>query len=136
MVCFSGKNKKDNVLISSIRKHFPYPDVRSSYFLEDVATEFDVQGLELDWSCITWDGDFRYSSKGWGTFEFRGNKWQNIKKEERKLYLKNAYRVLLTSARQGMVIVVSEGDSEDKTRGPEYYDNTYSYLKQIGFEII
>ena len=78
-------------------------DVRSSYFLEHVATEFHVQGLELDWVCVTWDADFRCSSKGWGHYSFRGNRWLNINKEERKQYLKNAYRVLLTRARQGMV---------------------------------
>ncbi len=111
-------------------------DVRSSYYLEDVATEFQVQGLELDWSCVTWDGDFRYDEEGWNTFEFRGNKWQNIKKAERKLYLKNAYRVLLTRARQGMVIVVPKGDVEDPTRNPSYYNKTFEYLKSIGFEII
>lgn len=71
-------------------------DVRSSYYLEDVATEFDIQGLELDWSCVTWDGDFRYSENGWNTFSFVGDKWHNIRKIERKQYLKNAYRVLLT----------------------------------------
>lgn len=71
-------------------------DVRSSYFLEDVATEFDIQGLELDWTCVTWDGDLRYSNNGWKTFSFVGCKWQNINKLERKRYLINAYRVLLT----------------------------------------
>ena len=111
-------------------------DVRSSYYLEDVATEFDIQGLELDWSCVTWDGDFRYSPKGWKHFSFVGSKWNNIKKEERQLYLKNAYRVLLTRARQGMVIVVPEGDIEDHTRKSEYYDCTFDYLKEIGFTII
>ena len=108
-------------------------DVRSSYYLEDVATEFDVQGLELDWACITWDGDFRYSSEGWKCFSFVGSKWNNINKEERKLYLKNAYRVLLTRARQGMIIVVPNGDLEDPTRSSEYYDSTFNYLKEIGF---
>ena len=108
-------------------------DVRSSYYLEDVATEFHVQGLELDWACVTWDADFRYSDKGWETYSFVGDKWQNIKKEERKQYLKNAYRVLLTRARQGMVIVVPEGDCEDATRPKEYYDNTFEYLEMIGF---
>jgi DUF2075 family protein len=102
--------------------------------MEDVATEFHVQGLELDWSCVTWDADFRYSSNGWENFSFVGNKWQNIRKQERKQYLKNAYRVLLTRARQGMVIVVPEGDSQDPTRMHEYYDTTYNYLKSIGFE--
>ena len=111
-------------------------DVRSSYFLEDVATEFQVQGLELDWACVTWDGDFRYSEDEWKTFSFVGNKWQNIKKAERKLYLKNAYRVLLTRARQGMVIVVPEGNIEDHTRQPEFYNSTYEYFKRIGLKEI
>ncbi|ADQ80229.1 hypothetical protein Palpr_2093 [Paludibacter propionicigenes WB4] len=111
-------------------------DVRSSYYLEDVATEFQVQGLELDWACVTWDGDFRYSDEGWKTYSFVGNRWQNINKEERKLYLKNAYRVLLTRARQGMVIVVPEGNEEDHTRKSEYYDSTFEYLKEIGIKII
>jgi hypothetical protein len=111
-------------------------DIRSSYYLEDVATEFQVQGLELDWTCVTWDGDFRYSNEGWKSFSFVGSKWNNINKEERKLYLKNAYRVLLTRARQGMVIVVPEGDKEDPTRNPSFYDSTFDYLSEIGFEII
>ena len=111
-------------------------DIRSSYYLEDVATEFQVQGLELDWACITWDGDFRYSPNGWSCFSFVGSKWNNINKEERKLYLKNAYRVLLTRARQGMVIVVPSGDINDATRVPSYYNDTFEYLAQIGFEII
>ena len=111
-------------------------DVRSSYFLEDVATEFHVQGLELDWACIAWDGDLRYSNDGWKTYEFRGSKWLNIKKEERKQYLINAYRVLLTRARQGMIIVVPDGNSEDSTRKPEYYDATFNYLKSLGIPVI
>ncbi|MBL7898508.1 MAG: DUF2075 domain-containing protein [Crocinitomicaceae bacterium] len=111
-------------------------DVRSSYYLEDAATEFDVQGLELDWSCVVWDGDFRYSNGNWQHFSFVGNKWHNIKKDERKMYLKNAYRVLLTRARQGMIIVIPNGSSEDQTRNPVYYDSTFEYLKEIGFDII
>jgi len=107
-------------------------DIRSSFFLEDVATEFDVQGLELDWACICWDGDFRFTPNGWSHHSFCGNKWQNINKEERKTYLKNAYRVLLTRARQGMVIVVPNGDSEDHTRRAEFYDPTFDYLTSIG----
>ena len=108
-------------------------DVRSSYYLEDVATEFDIQGLELDWACVTWDADFRYAKKGWEHWSFRGNRWTHINKPESKIYQKNAYRVLLTRARQGMVIVVPSGDSEDPTRNPKFYDNTYEYLKEIGF---
>ncbi|MEO7660350.1 MAG: DNA/RNA helicase domain-containing protein, partial [Pyrinomonadaceae bacterium] len=111
-------------------------DVRSSYYLEDVATEFHVQGLELDWSCVTWDADFRLSGKEWSTHSFVGNKWHVVRKPDRKQYLKNAYRVLLTRARQGMVIVVPDGNSEDATRKSEYYDSTFEYLKKIGFEII
>jgi hypothetical protein len=111
-------------------------DVRSSFYLEDVATEFHIQGLELDWACVAWDGDFRYSSDGWIYKSFKGKKWQNINKADRKLYLKNAYRVLLTRARQGMVIVVPEGDIEDHTRLPEFYNETYEYLLEIGFEEI
>jgi DUF2075 family protein len=111
-------------------------DVRSSYYLEDVATEFQVQGLELDWACVTWDGDFRYDKNGWRSFSFVGNKWQNIHKIERQRYLLNAYRVLLTRARQGMVIVVPEGDLEDLTRNPEFYNSTYNYLKFLGLNEI
>jgi hypothetical protein len=111
-------------------------DVRSSYYLEDVATEFAIQGLELDWACVTWDGDLRYSEGEWRTFSFVGNKWQKISKEDRKKYLINAYRVLLTRARQGMVIVVPEGNIEDSTRKPEYYDSTFKYLKSVGIDEI
>lgn len=99
-------------------------DVRSSYYLEDVATEFHVQGLELDWVCVTWDADFRYSKNGWEHWSFRGNRWNRIRKDERQVYLKNAYRVLLTRARQGMVIVIPAGNSEDPTRDPKFYDST------------
>lgn len=109
-------------------------DVRSSYYLESVATEFQIQGLELDWVCINWDADFRYSKKGWEHWAFKGKKWQHIKKAEKQDYLKNAYRVLLTRARQGMVIVVPPGDPEDNTRKSDFYDPTYKYLKSIGFE--
>jgi DUF2075 family protein len=111
-------------------------DVRSSFYLEDVATEFHVQGLELDWSCVVWDGDLRYSTHGWQTYSFKGNKWQNINSIERKKHLLNSYRVLLTRARQGMVIVVPEGNPEDHTRKPEYYDGTFNYLKSIGISCL
>jgi DUF2075 family protein len=114
----------------------PRNDVRSSYYLEDVATEFHVQGLELDWAGVTWDADFRHSGYGWQHWSFVGDRWNNIRKEERKTYLKNAYRVLLTRARQGMVIVVPPGDLDDPTRKPEYYDPTFDYLKGIGFQVI
>jgi hypothetical protein len=107
-------------------------DVRSSYYLEDVATEFHVQGLELDWVCLSWDGDFRHDNSGWQHSSFRGTRWQRIKNPARKNYLKNAYRVLLTRARQGMVIFIPEGCSTDPTRSPSYYDSTYEYLSSLG----
>ena len=111
-------------------------DVRSSYYLEDVATEFDVQGLELDWTCVTWDADFRYSKQAWEHLSFVVEKWNSIKKPDRQAYQKNAYRVLLTRARQGMVIVVPNGDQKDPTRKSDYYDPTFNYLKRIGFETL
>ena len=93
-------------------------DVRSSFYLEDAATEFHVQGLELDWACVTWDADFRHSKQGWEYWYFRGDRWNHINKLEQRRYLKNAYRVLLTRARQGMVIVVPPGNEQDPTRSP------------------
>lgn len=111
-------------------------DVRSSLYLEDVATEFDIQGLEMDWTCVVWDGDFRYTPNGWTHHSFCGDKWQNINNIDRKMFQKNAYRVLLTRARQGMIIVVPEGNVNDFTRKSEYYDPTYEYLKSIGITLL
>lgn len=111
-------------------------DVRSSLFLEDAATEFDIQGLELDWTCLVWDGDFRYTDDGWDHNAFRGSRWQKIRQKEAQLYQLNAYRVLLTRARQGMIICVPKGNIDDHTRQPEFYDSTYEYLKSIGLEEI
>ncbi len=107
-------------------------DTRSSYYLEDAATEFQVQGLELDWACVTWDGDLRYSRNGWGFHDFRGDRWTNIHNPENRNYLRNAYRVLLTRARQGMVIFVPLGEATDPTRLPAIYDSTYEYLTDLG----
>lgn len=107
-------------------------DIRSSLFLEDVTTEFDIQGLELDWTGLIWDGDFRYSASGWIQKDFSGGNWKNINAAERKAYQLNAYRVLLTRARQGMVICVPRGNPDDLTRLPEFYDPTYEYLKRVG----
>ena len=107
-------------------------DIRSSYFLEDVATEFDVQGLELDWTCVAWDADLRHNGTEWLRRSFRGAKWQVINDEDSKRYLKNAYRVLLTRARQGMVIFVPNGSSEDETRLHSFYDETFNYLRTLG----
>jgi len=111
-------------------------DVRSSYYLEDVATEFQVQGLEVDWAVVTWDGDLRFTGSGWGYHDFRGAKWQNVNSADNRSYLKNAYRVLLTRARQGMVIFVPEGDATDHTRPPAYYDSTFQYLVDVGIPVL
>jgi len=107
-------------------------DVRSSYYLEDVATEFDIQGLELDWTAVCWDANFRRLHAGWVHFDFVGAKWQHVKDRFRQVYLANAYRVLLTRARQGMVIFVPRGDARDPTRPPSFYDQTYAFLKACG----
>jgi hypothetical protein len=107
-------------------------DTRSSYYLEDAATEFQVQGLELDWVCVSWDADLRRHADSWRYHSFRGDTWTTIHKEERKRYLLNAYRVLLTRARQGMVIFVPPGDATDATREPTFYDDTYKYFVKLG----
>ncbi|MGC7588947.1 DUF2075 domain-containing protein [Bisgaard Taxon 46] len=110
-------------------------DVRSSYYLEDIATEFDVQGLEIEFSCVAWDINFYYE-KGWKYQQFKGATWQNIHKSEDRQYLLNSYRVLLTRARQGMVIFVPESVSDDLTRPSEKYDAIFEYLKSCGFGVI
>jgi hypothetical protein len=107
-------------------------DTRSSYYLEDAATEFQVQGLELDWVCVTWDGDFRFTGSGWTFHDFRGDRWQNIKNSDNQVFLRNAYRVLLTRARQGMVVFIPPGEVTDQTRSPAFYDCTFDYLRELG----
>ena len=106
-------------------------DVRSSYMLEDVVTEFDIQGLELDYAVVAWDADYRYVDGEWTFNNFVGNRWTNVGSGERRLYLKNAYRVLLTRARQGMAIFIPTGNDDDQTRKCEWYDGIYGYLKEI-----
>lgn len=107
-------------------------DTRSSFYLEDAATEFQVQGLELDWACVSWDGDLRFNGGRWSFHDFRGNRWTNISNSDNQNYLRNAYRVLLTRARQGMVIFIPTGAFDDPTRSPAYYDSTFEYLKGLG----
>ena len=111
-------------------------DIRSSYFLEEVATEFDIQGLEIDWACVAWGGNFHMNNTNWQYQNFKGTKWQNINKEIDKEYLKNTYRVLLTRARQGMVIFIPKSSEIDHTRPREFYDKTFEYLKDIGIKEI
>ncbi len=125
-------------------------DIRSSNYLEDAATEIQVQGLELDYTCLLWDADMRYQDGKWRYYRFNGQtKWveqidNSESKHEQMRYMLNAYRVLLTRARAGMVICVPDGNAnktasgfwEDSTRLPEYYDGTYQYLKGLGLEEI
>ena len=111
-------------------------DVRSSYALEDVVSEFDIQGLEIDYSVVAWDADYRFCNGEWTYNNFVGNRWNSVNSEERNLYLKNAYRVLLTRARQGMAIFIPNGCDEDVTRKKDFYNQTYNYLKEIGIEEI
>ena len=107
-------------------------DVRSSFYLEEVASEFDVQGLELDWTGVCWDADYRFEDGEWKHYNFRGTKWERANAVEKRLFLKNAYRVILTRARQGMVIFVPRGDPTDPTRPASFYDPTYAYLRLCG----
>ncbi len=106
-------------------------DIRSSYYLEDVVTEFDIQGLEVDYTIVAWDADFRFDGERWTYNNFSGNRWQNVNSIDNQLYLKNAYRVLLTRARQGMAIYIPEGNETDHTRKKVFYDKTYEYIKSI-----
>ena len=111
-------------------------DTRSSFYLEDAATEFQVQGLELDWVCVSWCADFRFNGSGWDYRDFRGDRWCNISNADNRVYLRNAYRVLLTRARQGMVVFVPPGDINDPTRSPAFYDSTFNYLRELGISEI
>lgn len=108
--------------------------MRSSDALEDAATEFDVQGLELDWTCVCWDANFRRVTSAWQALQFKGTRWQTVNDEARKAYVANAYRVLLTRGRQGMVVFVPEGSDQDGTRDPGVYDAIYANLVECGFD--
>jgi hypothetical protein len=114
----------------------PSDDVRSADALEDAATEFDVQGLELDWACLCWDANFRRSGKAWQALQFKGTRWQSVIDAARQRYVANSYRVLLTRARQGLIVFVPEGDTEDETRPPDAYDEIYRFLRKCGFQAL
>ena len=115
-------------------------DIRSSYFMESVASAFETQGLEVDYALIAWDADLRIENNEWAFYQMSNRlsppNWSRIHSENNRLYLKNAYRVLLTRARQGFIIYVPFGSGEDVTRKPCFYDQTYNYLKQIGIKEI
>lgn len=110
--------------------------MRSSNALEDAATEFDVQGLELDWTCVCWDANFRREADEWQTLQFKGTRWQAVNDTSRQAFIANSYRVLLTRARQGMVVFVPEGSDVDETRSRSFYDSVYAFLIRSGFELL
>ena len=114
----------------------PRDDVRSSFYLEDLASEFDVQGLELDWAGVCWDAELRHDGAGWCNFSFKGTRWQAVNERFRRLYLKNAYRVILTRTRQGMVVFVPRGDTADATRPPEFYDGIFDFWVRCGVPVL
>lgn len=111
-------------------------DIRSSYFLEAVASEFETQGLELDYAIVAWDADLRIENGKWAHYQMSNRltppNWSRIRSENNKIYLTNAYRVLLTRARQGFIIYIPEGVDDDATRKHEFYDPTFNYLRSIG----
>lgn len=111
-------------------------DVRSSYFLEDIATEFSIQGLEIDWVCLAWGASFHFDGHKWVYQAFKGSKWNNVKSETVQRYLKNTYRVLLTRARQGMIIFIPRGSESDHTRPNKYYDETFELFKKLGIQVL
>jgi hypothetical protein len=125
----------------AIREAYSYPhwflkprgDIRSSYQLETVATEFEIQGLELDLAGLCWGGDLVWDrlSKSWHPLQLSGNKWKDVK-ESRAIYIQNKYRVLMTRAREGLVIWVPEGDSSDPTRNAGVMNDTAAYLIRCG----
>lgn len=109
-------------------------DIRSSNFLEETATEFDIQGLELDWAIVCWDANMRFNNGIFEYYDFRGSSWNTIHKEENLLYRKNAYRVLMTRARQGFIIFIPHGNSKDDTSLPQFYEGIYKYFISLGIE--
>lgn len=111
-------------------------DVRSSNFLEILATEYAVQGLEIDWVGVFWDADLRRENGNWDFKQFKGTKWQKVNDEQRKQFILNTYRVLLTRAREGMIIWLPNGDGIDSTRLPVYYNLTFEYLIECGINVL
>ncbi len=111
-------------------------DIRSSYYLEIVATEYKIQGLELDWACVCWDADLRRHKEGWDFKNFSGTEWKKTKSEAEQQFLLNTYRVLLTRVREGIIIFLPTGDQSDGTRLPEFYDPIFAFLKSCGMDVI
>jgi hypothetical protein len=111
-------------------------DIRSSNYLEEIATEFDIQGLEIDYVCLAWDINYYFQDRKWNCKNFEGTTWRQMHNSSDRMYLKNTYRVLLTRARQGLIIFVPNGDDLDHTRPRKLYDQTFEYLKSCGIPSI
>lgn len=109
-------------------------EVDSSYYMEIAASEFKIQGLEIDFAIVAWEADYRYKNGEFQYHKFRGGSWKKVRADMQRRYLKNGYRVLLTRARQGFVIYVPRGSEYDLTRKPEFYDETYEYLLNAGIK--
>lgn len=143
LVCSSGALRQRRYGIDpkaeiEVEKWFlePKEDVRSSSFLELALTEFGIQGLELDYACLCWDADLRSVKDHWDFYKFIGTKWQKVRSETNQQYLKNKYRVLLTRAREGLIIFVPRGDEADITRQPPWYNDIVEYLENCGVALI
>lgn len=111
-------------------------DVRSSHYLEEVATEFDIQGLEIDWVCLAWDINYYFIEGRWNCQKFEGTVWKQMHNQSDRSYLQNAYRVLLTRARQGLILFIPNGDEFDHTRPQKLYDATFEYFRSCGIPLI
>lgn len=114
----------------------PHGDVRSSQCLETAATEFDIQGLEIDWACLAWGGDLIPSANGWEFRQFKGTKWLRVNDPTRQQFILNKYRVLLTRAREGLIIYVPIGNPNDETRPMDRYERVADYCQRCGIETL
>jgi hypothetical protein len=129
-------------LSSGFRRSYPFEewflaglrDVRSSSRLEVAATEFECQGLEVDWTGLCWGDDFTYDvqNRRWTLRKFYGTNWRNVTDVAERQYLVNKYRVLLTRARRGTVIWVPPGDPDDDSRDPGLPNQTAGFLESCG----
>ncbi len=109
----------------------PASDVRSSNMLETAQNQYQIQGLEIDFSIVCWDADLRWEKNQWVAYKLSGSQWT---KDTALDIAKNGYRVLLTRSRKGMVIFVPQGDGSeaDETRQPAFYDGIYDVLLNAG----
>jgi DUF2075 family protein len=114
-----------------------FPDVRSSNQLEVAASEFECQGLELDWVGVCWGGDFTFdaATNGWAFRSFSGTRWGHVKSEIDRKYLLNTYRVLLTRARRGLIVWIPPGDPSDETRASDCFNSTAEYIQSCGLRL-